>query len=257
LEVAGIRVVVNVSWPETTFSIAGAGEIQIWMKSAFVYTDKQFTGTVKACGIDVPDIEKSAMAGGGLIQTQFPSEIWDAPSNPGFAISGSVSGYDSGDTFSSNPFSMLLGATMTDPLTDPWPATGQEMVGDAVDFEGDGEPGMTGFPNGTAPYTLPPVSLLAALTGPFADQLYVARRVNIQLEGTSTSCTSVLGTAVVSKLDDHVMGCQVEGGAECEPAEAQYIDDNRPVYVIGDATYEMVQVADNATCFDVRAALPP
>ena len=57
-------------------------------------------------------------------------------------------------------------------------------------------------------------------------------------------------------FDTHIVGCKVAGGGECDASQVDFVDVNRTVYEVVDASYEMVQVADDATCADVRAKLP-
>jgi hypothetical protein len=57
-------------------------------------------------------------------------------------------------------------------------------------------------------------------------------------------------------FDNHVMGCHVMGGQECTAAEATFVDNNRTIFQVSSATNQIKIVPDNATCADVRAALP-
>ncbi len=259
--VTATRVRVNISWPETLI-VAGDGVATIWLRSE-VTTDPtpnpdgsyNLTSVTESCGTNLPDLTKGALAGGGLVQINFAEAIWDAPGMPTSTTTGTVSS-DRGDaTLTLQPSGSVIGYSLNDVINDPWPATGTEMTSTAVDPDGDGNIGITGAPNGTDPYTLPPVSVVSALIGPYADQLYISTRVVMQLQGQRTGCTSASGTANVTKFDNHIMGCRLDTGAECSQAEAQFVDDNRTVYNLGDGTYDQVVLDASATCADVRATL--
>ncbi len=260
--VAATRVRVNISWPETLI-VAGSGVATIWLFSE-ITTDPtpnadgsyNLTSVTKSCGTNLPDLTKGALAGGGLVQINFAEAIWDAPSMPTTTTTGTASS-DRGDaTVSLQPSGSVIGYSLTDVINDPWPASGTEMAATATDPDGDGDIGITGVPNGADPYTLPPVSVPSALFGPYADQLYISTRVVMQLTGQRTGCTTASGTASVTKFDNHIMGCRLDTGAECSQVEAQFVDDNRTVYDLGDGTYDQVMLNAGATCADVRAALP-
>ena len=60
----------------------------------------------------------------------------------------------------------------------------------------------------------------------------------------------------MSKFDNHVVGCLVEGGGPCTATQTEFVDANRVIYTVESATYEMTAVPSGATCADVRAALP-
>ena len=52
------------------------------------------------------------------------------------------------------------------------------------------------------------------------------------------------------------MGCHIEGGSACNADQTDFVDQNRMRYMVTSATYEAKVVADDASCADVRAALP-
>jgi hypothetical protein len=85
----------------------------------------------------------------------------------------------------------------------------------------------------------------------------------VSLSGSLTSCTEVQGTATVSHLDNHVIGCHIYGqpqtdaGANhCTADQATFVDGNSPALVASSATFDSVLLGDAPTCPDVRAALP-
>lgn len=253
---AANHIIITVSWPETIGLEAGEGEMHVWTKANLTFDGNDVSGTAEPCGSIIPALTKTDLAGGGQVQTQIPDEVWDAAGMPVFDVKGSISGFGVGATISMDPIASTVGLTMTDPMNDPWPASPQQI--EAVDHDGDGSPGIKAIPRTDAPFTAPPLSLQGALdpNGPRADEVHVVTRTIIQLAGTRDSCTSAKGTATVDAVDSHVVGCHVKDGGACTQDESNFIDSNQPKFTIKSAKYEMKQVPANATCADVRAALP-
>ena len=115
------------------------------------------------------------------------------------------------------------------------------------------EPGTYDVTMRAIGYVLPPTSLLQTA---HADQLYIVSRTTTTLDGVRDTCDSQKGTANIAAFDNHVVGCHVQGGADCAAADYQFVDQNRTIYSVTSATFEAKVVPDNATCADVRAALP-
>jgi cysteine-rich repeat protein len=258
-----IHMVVSLSWGDPSglgIVTPGSGDLHLWLKFGLLADEKSnpdgsydLTATTRLCGRILPDIEKGAIAGGGLVQSNIPDATWDHPDMPETVATGTVGSNRINAAISIELGGLAIGLTMTDLVSDSWPDTGQDALPDAVDADGDGKPGITAVPNGTSPYTLPAADLFQTA---FADRLYIVTRVVMQLEGTRTSCTAASGTAAVYCFDNHIVGCRLQDGSACDAAQAQFIDDNRTIYDIGDASYEMARVADDVTCADVRAAFP-
>ncbi|MBK8255466.1 MAG: hypothetical protein IPK82_22745 [Polyangiaceae bacterium] len=253
---AANHIIVKISWPETIGLEAGEGEMHIWTKASLTFNGNDVTGTAEPCGSVIPELIKTSLAGGGKVQTVIPDEVWDAATMPAFDVQGAISGFNVGATISMDPIASTVGLTMTDPANDPWPAEASQVM--TADHDGDGKPGIKAIPRTDGELTAPPLDLNGALdpNGPRADEVYVVTRTKIQLEGTRDSCTSAKGTAKVTNIDSHVVGCHVKGGSDCTQDQSDFIDANQPKYTILSATYEMVQVPADATCADVRAALP-
>jgi hypothetical protein len=71
-----------------------------------------------------------------------------------------------------------------------------------------------------------------------------------------TSCDEGDGTSDFIHFNNHVIGCHVSGGGECTAAETKFVDDNRTIYTPMRGTVETKIIPDDATCADVRSALP-
>ncbi|MEZ4295035.1 MAG: hypothetical protein R3B70_08650 [Polyangiaceae bacterium] len=254
--VAANHIIVKVTWPESLGLQAGEGEMHIWTKADLTFDGNDVSGVAEPCGSVIPELVKSDLAGGGKVQTEIPDEVWDAPSMPSFQVKGTISGFDVGATISMDPIASTVGLTMDDPANDPWPASYDKLT--TADDDGDGQPGIKAVPRTDGEFEAPPLDLQGALdpNGPRADEVYVATRTLIALAGTRDSCTSAKGSADVSHVDSHVVGCHIKGGDHCNAEQTNFIDANQPKFTIKSASYEMVAVPKGATCADVRAALP-
>jgi hypothetical protein len=141
---------------------------------------------------------------------------------------------------------------MSDPMNGEWPASWQGL--ELVDADDSGQPGMTSYPNDADGYAMPPLDIFP--DGAKADALYLATRSVFELQGTRDTCTSASGNVIVHAFDNHVVGCRIAGGGECDANQVDFVDSNRTIYEITSASYEMAQVAEGASCAEVRAELP-
>jgi len=256
------HIVADVSWPAKTGIEAGSGKIHIWTLSVLDFGDPDpatgkipATGEVHPCGSYIPELSKTAIAGGGKVQTVIADEVWDKPGMPAFTAKGTLSGFDVGATIEMEPVVSLVGLTMSDP-SGPWPSSAKQVT--AVDPDGDGQPGIKAMPRADAPFSPPPTSLFEALNpnGKRALELYLVTRTAVALGGSRDTCTTAKGAATVQLFDSHVVGCKRNDGKVCTGSESDFIDQNQPKYTIQSATYEMVQLSDGASCADARNALP-
>jgi hypothetical protein len=248
--ILGVHVIMKVTWPGTIGTESGSGTVNVWTRSKFkIDASNAITATNSACGSLIPDIQTTPIAGGAKVAAEFPAALWNAPSMPTFAATGTQSGYAIGSTITINASPVLLGLTMTDPKA-PWPAA-SAITG--ADSDGDGHLGITAVPKTGAGYDQPPTSLLRTNK---ADKLYIASRITVTTNGTRTACDAQSGPATVSAFDNHIIGCHIAGGGECSASDAKFIDDNRTVYTVTSATFESKLLTGAPTCDDVRAALP-
>lgn len=247
------KITMQVTWPDTVGVVGGSAEIIVWTKSELTFDGSNtVTGEVQACGSVVPPLQTKEAFGGQLIQPIIPDELWDSGNIPKTQAKGTISGFDVGATIAMDPAGAILGASMMDPLNDAWPASWQDLT--LVDADGSGQPGVTAHPNDAEGYAMPPLDIFP--DGEKAEALYLATRSVFQLEGTRDSCTSASGNVIVHAFDNHVVGCRVAGGGECDASQVDFVDANRTIYEITSASYEMTQVGDDASCAEVRAELP-
>jgi hypothetical protein len=247
--------VLDVTWKASTATLEGTGKVHLWNKARLNANGTVLTGEAMSCGTSLPDINLNPLgeiaAGGKKVLIEIPFDSWDKPSVPKFEQKGTLSGWNPGSDVVMEPTVALVGLTMTDPMG-PWPAKYPQIMG--ADAEGDGKLGITGIPKNGGGYVNPPTAL-SALFGS-ADRVYIASRTVVQLTGKTTTCEAQEGTATAKFFDNHIIGCHVVNAAECTADQAAFIDDSRTVYEPKAGIFTAKKLPDNATCADVRAALP-
>lgn len=246
----------QVTWPSTTAGAAGEGKIDIWSRVKFTADGTALEVGLHACGSVLPETNLTALGqiatGGEKVLIEVPEAVWDAPSIPTTMATGTHSGFDAGSDFEFSYVS-LLGVTMSDPMGE-WPESGADL--ETFDLEEDGPAGYTAKPRAGGGYVLPPTAVGLGGSADSADQVYLVSRQAMTLTGTRSSCDEHSGTAMVTAFDNHVVGCHIEGGDECSADQADFVDQNRMRYMVTSGTYEAKVVPDDASCGDVRAALP-
>jgi hypothetical protein len=243
------RIVVDISWPETLGVEAGSGQLIIFTKADLEFDGNDVTGTVRTCGSIVPPLTTKALIGGHKVQPLMPDTLWDMPGLPTTAANGRVSGFNAGATISMDPAGVALGVQMADIIDGSWPESWSDLS--TTDPDGDGKPGISAASNTSDGFSAPPLGILP--DSPKAEILYLATRSVIELHGTRDSCSTASGKAIVHKFDNHVVGCTSTNGQDCTPSETDFVDANRVVYTIGEASYQMKQVDPNASCAEIRA----
>jgi hypothetical protein len=236
----------------------GSGKIHIWNLSKLKVTGNDLAGDeTRSCGTRLPEFTLgpggSVVAGGNKVHIEIPDTVWDAPTIPRFRSVGKLTGWNPGSPFAIEGTIALVGLTMDDPLA-AWPTSYTAIK--AVDADGDGKPGFTAVPKTMNGYVNPPAGLGIAGMGPKADRLYLASRTVVSLDGKLSSCNEVAGTANVRFFDSRVVGCRNTSGADCSAREVDFVDTSKTEYKVGAATFVAKTVPDNATCEDVRKAVP-
>jgi hypothetical protein len=255
----GVHIVMDATWAATTATQMGTGKIHLWNRAKFDATGTMLKGETANCGTVLPEFALNALgsfiARGSKVSISVPDSVWDAPTIPKFPNGGMLSGWDPGSTLNIEHTVALVGLTMTDPMV-AWPKsyTGLAMMGNVtVDADGDGKPGFTAVPKDGNGYITPPTDFLGIQT---ADKVYLASRTIVGLSGKIDSCTEQSGTAAVTFFDSHVVGCHVKGAGDCTAAQTDFVDQSRTDYKVTTGVFNSKQVKDDATCADVRAALP-
>jgi len=184
-----------------------------------------------------------------MVLVEIPNTSWDAPTMPKFMFPATQTGWNVGSTISYTA-NAPVGFT-TDPGA-TWPTANTGIMG-LVDADGDGSLGLTALPKSGSGYVAPPTSILQTSR---VDKVYLTTRNTTSVVLTRKACDEFTGTVTFTHFDNHVVGCHVMGGQDCTAAEATFVDNNRTVFQVASATSQMKSVPDNATCADVRAALP-
>ncbi len=249
------KIVIPVTWSATLGIQAGSGEIVQYTMDTRAQTGTSFTDAVKVCGITSPDYKSRPIFGGELYGVRFPDSLFDAGDLPVFTAHGALSEAMTGATYSLSDVLVLLGATMTRPLTDPWPAA---PGGVNSTLGSNGKPGITVLAAAEPGYSFPPVNLTRTRR---AASFQIAIRNVGSSAGTVETCDRLTGSATVAviagkpAIDNHVIGCTRTDNADCEPRQYVFIDSQNPVFSpSGAGTVVSVRLPDGATCADVRTA---
>jgi hypothetical protein len=256
-----VHVIINVSWPgDNVKTKPGTGKVHLWNRSKLAINGTMLSGDdTMGCGSVLPEFELGTiggvLVGGTKVLVEIPTAAWDAATMPKFHSQGILAGWTIGSKADLEPTVALVGVKMTTPMG-PWPTAADiasQML--AVDSDGDMKPGLTADPRNGSPYTFPPTSGIGI--GPKADKLYLATRTVVTLHGQLTTCETLAGSADIPFFDNHVIGCHVQGGNDCDPSQATFVDSSRTIYqVTGAASFTAKKVPDGASCTDVRNALP-
>ena len=243
------HIVMNVTWPNTLGTTGGTGQVHVWARSTFTASGNTLSATSQACGSVLPPTGLNAIAGSGNVLIQIPDATWDLPSMPRFQFPATQTGWAAGSSISYTS-TALIGLTLDNAATAAWPAT----ITTGVDADADSAPGYTAVPATGGGRVMPPVAI--AITPARADKVDLATRNVFMVSATRTACDHAAGPVTVAHFDSHVVGCHVSGGADCTTGQANFVDQNRTIYEAGASTIELKLVPANATCADVRAALP-
>jgi len=248
-----------VSWPAAPFVLdAGKGNIQQWTLTHEVQNGVNVDTELVPCKIFLPDLQGSIAAGFYKYGIRFPDALFDAGGTQvtDFVMHGQVS--PSGDvSFTTDPFAILVGLSLDNPVTADWPAASAIQ---SRDDDKDGKVGVTVIPVSGNGYSLPPTDLLNGLS---ADLIYIAERTVASIAGKPVSCDEVHGTDTVVPvgtlpgINSSVIGCRNNDGSECSAQQAGFVDGIRPQFTpTGPGTLTSVRLPDNATCADVRNRFP-
>ncbi len=248
-----------VTWKGTGALSAGSGHLREWLLSTRTQNGNKTVDKAVPCRIVLPDFQSTPLLG-EKYGTRFPNASFDKGKVPATTLNGTLSGTTTGSTFSTPNTALLLGLSMANAATATWPATSSGIT--SRDDDADNHPGFTvnaatgaGYSNFPVALQLPPL--------PRADRLYLATRTVASLSGKLTSCTQIDGSVKFAVLggtpaiNSHVLGCRRVGGANCTTQERDFVDNNQPAFApAAGSVMKSVKLANNATCSDVRSALP-
>lgn len=238
----------ELTWPETLAFVGGTGTLVMWTKLAYTRSSAgALELDARPCGWVTPPTTTTELASGLQMAVQVPFSAFDSPSMPVDKLTVTQA-EDRSLTFA---YGTVLGAMLPDPAG-TWP-NAESLV--PFDHDGDGSPGLTFFPLEGPEYVAPPssISQLEVL-----DRLYVAVRARMQVSIAPACSGSAVGTVEPLAFNLDVVGCHVKNGDECDASEKRFIASSNPRYMLGaSGTWTEVEVPQDASCADVRAALPP
>jgi hypothetical protein len=238
---------VPVTWPATSGLVAGSGTFLFWALLAGTQTGNSMAATVVPCGASFPDVMNTA--GSETYGWGFPDSLFDGALLPTTPVTVTLGGTSPGAAFSAPAFAFLMGLTLANPTTAAWPSTPETVT--QVDMDMDSHPGVTAPYKTGGAYKFPPVDG----SGNRSDVAYLAVRVATSFSGTLAGCAGVTGSANVTDIDTHIVGCDVSTVGVCTSTQSDFDDGDRPLYVPGSATVALVKIRAAGTCADVRAAL--
>ena len=259
------RLTIEVSWvPQGLMGAIlapGSSQMEQWILSTRVTSGGMTADTALLCGIALPDFSGTQIAGGEKYGIVFPDAMFDSGVLPSFAIGGSIVGSGPGAIFNSMPSAVLLGLTLSNPTTDPWPSS----IASPLDSDHDGKPGVTALVAQGSGYS----DVIVDTVGDRANELYVAIRQVTSVTATAMDCNTFDGTITIPQImdgtgatkyaiDSHVIGCRLDVDAgDCYSVQGAFVDATQPVFTpSGNGSFTSVRVPGGATCATVRQKLP-
>jgi len=253
----GTYITSPVTWKGTLALASGNGHLREWLLSTRTQNGNKTVDKAVPRAIQLPDFKGSTLAGGEKYGLRFPLPSFDKGKVPATTLNGTLSGATVGSTFSTPDTALLLGLSMKNATKATWPAAGSITP---RDDDADGNPAFTTNAATGAGYANFPLDLLK---NGRADRLYVATRTVAALSGKLTNCKQIDGSVKFAVLggtpaiNSHILGCRKVGGGSCNGTQRNFVDANSPAFTPGaGSTMKSVKLAANATCADVRKALP-
>jgi hypothetical protein len=246
----------------------GRGRIEIDLLISIASVDPTthaLQGTGRVCNVKLPPFFSTILCEG--FQPTFSESMWESSKLPSFSFTGRYECAAGGCVLGIDPVNYLLGIEQENPVA-PWPTASQTAMlscrsGTGAqcfpDHDGNGQPGVevrlpvggsapgdgfcaSGYQFSAAPLS---TSIAAVFDGVHRSdrlQLGVRTRVGASLRLTD-HCDAAHGSALVENVNSRAIGCLLQPGSYnfpdfrragadevCSAAEAQFIDENLPVY---------------------------
>jgi hypothetical protein len=248
------------SWPNDSYTQAGSGDFQFWMRLNGTHSGNAFSGTITECGRYIPPFSDNNAFINETWLFGYPNSLFDGNFLPASTANITLSNASPGASLSLAATAVQMGINMAltpmsaNPITAAWPSQASGIPSaNRIDMDGDGRPGVTAVYAGSSPYIRPRTG--GSLGDPRSDNPYVASRVSFSLSGTLNSCTQSTGAANFTYIDTRIYACSLESG-ECSASQASFLDTNCLNYALGTASYTLVKVADGASCATIRSTIP-
>ncbi|MEB2324384.1 MAG: hypothetical protein OZ921_17855 [Sorangiineae bacterium] len=243
---------IRVSWPGTAVIEGGSGAIQVWLLHERTQAGSAVDDVVHLCGVQLPGFDTGLLGAYEKYAVRFLAETFDP--FPTFPARATV---DPAGAVASEPFAIVFGVRLANPLVDAWPALSKLQ---SEDTDVDGNPAVTVSCERGGGHSLPPVEISRLKR---AKALFVASRTAAKLAASLAGCDEMSGTVTAvpvgqgSGIGSHITGCELEGGGSCSPAQASFVDSNSPVFGPAEgSTFTSRRVDAGATCANVRGMYP-
>ncbi|HEX6244151.1 MAG TPA: hypothetical protein VFZ61_24715 [Polyangiales bacterium] len=245
-----LRLSLEASWSSTGALVSGNGEFVFWARLRLTQSGNMLTGTLAPCGEAVPDFRAINLV--ERYGVSVPDAMFDRGAGlPALPASATLTDSFPGGRFALERTAIVMGAALSDPINGAWPSANAIA---ARDSDADGKPGITLPYKTSGSYFYPPADNLGVTR---VQAGYIATRVAFGLSGALDTCNSSSGTVSAQSIDARSLGCRtVADLRDCNAIEANHLDENTPRYQVGQARYKLHRIADNATCANVRSALP-
>ena len=240
------------NWAQNANIQSGSGDHVYWLRLIGTHSGNNLGAQLLECGRRVPPFRARAVS--ETYGFEVPNTVFDRSPAILPTVNQTITLGNTSPTASINmPLTaFLLGATMANPTTAAWPSSAGSLT--SVDMDGDGIAGVRVNYRNDSTYDYPRAGGNAF--SPRVSNPHAATRLVFSLQGALTSCTTAAGAATVTQINTRIFECQLSGGGTCSNSEADFLDDNCLVYTSTAATYELEKIAANASCADVRNALP-
>jgi hypothetical protein len=246
-----IKLTLDVGWGGGLAVLEGGGQIDIWLLGHLSQDGNTVELTGNVCDLMLPDFATGALAGNETYGTEFPVSIWETAGMPTINAVATVSAPEPGADIHLERGAVVLGAEMAAPLDDPWPNSWSGL--NAVDHDGDGNPGITAMAKTGGDYAYPRIDILD--TSARAEAIYIASRTIMEFMGTVDSCDTASGVADVT-MENHAVGCRTVGGGACPSGNVDTLDGNMPQFMVMGGQFDLARLPAGATCSDVLAEYP-
>jgi hypothetical protein len=261
----------------------------VWELKHYRYDGSKIVVETQQCGTDVPPEVYSPLYE-EVYSSGIPHANYDKIGlRPAADMALPSSDAQPGSTFNTPKTAAVFGIQMDDPLNDPWPVSFKDVPDSAwVDSDGDGELGITFWPESTTKstgrsdgetYDYLPVKLQSnsTLVDARTGCVSVAVRNINSLQGRIESCGRITGRVVTDKIEARIHSCTLlrkdewdttditcsakdwSAARRCNEEHVQFLDEQDQTTESA-GQFELVKIAEEGAngidCATVRERLP-